>query len=241
MNTKLKCLLLDDELPGLTYLKLLCDQLPDLEVVKAFDNPGHFLKEIPNLDFDLCILDIEMPEMNGLQIANLLNGKPIIFATAYKDYAAEAFDLNAIDYIRKPIKIERLKQAIEKARKHIGGSSESNHKTFIQLNTNKGKAILFFDKIAYIKTSEHDSRDKVAHLIDGEEFVLKNITFYKLEQYLPTNDFCRISKKEILSLKAVQVFSFDEITTNLISEQGKNIKLSLSENYRNEFLQKVKI
>jgi len=234
-------LLLDDELPGLTYLKMLCEQLPDLEVVKAFDNPDFFLKEAPKLDFDFCILDIEMPKMNGLQIANLLNGKPVIFATAYKDYAAEAFDLNAIDYIRKPITIDRLKQAVEKARKHIGSSTESNHKTFIQLNTNKGKAILFFDKIAYIKTSESDSRDKIARLFDGEEFVMKNITFDKLLELLPSIDFCRINKKEILSIKAVQVFSFDEITTNLINEQGKNIKISLSENYRNEFLQKVKI
>jgi DNA-binding NarL/FixJ family response regulator len=58
-------LLLDDELPGLTYLKMLCEQLPDLEVVKAFDRPTIFLNEASNLDFDFCILDIEMPEMNG--------------------------------------------------------------------------------------------------------------------------------------------------------------------------------
>lgn len=234
-------MLLDDELPGLAYLKMLCEQLPDLEVVKAFDNPNAFLKEVHNLDFDFCILDIEMPEMNGLQIVNLLNGKPVIFATAYKEYAAEAFDLNALDYIRKPIKIDRLKQAVDKAKNHIGRSTELNHKPYIQLNTNKGKAILFFDKIAYIKTSENDSRDKVAQLFDGEEIVLKNITFDKLTELLPSIDFCRVNKKEILSIKAVQVFSFDEITTNLISEQGKNRKLSLNENYRYEFLQKVKI
>ena len=234
-------MLLDDELPGLTYLKMLCEQLPDLEVVKAFDNPTIFLKEVENLEFDFCILDIEMPQMNGLQVANLLNGKPVIFATAYKEYAAEAFDLNAMDYIRKPIKIDRLKQAVEKLRKHMGSSSQSNHKTYIQLNTNKGKAILFFDKIAYIKTSENDSRDKVARLYDGEEFVLKNITFDKLTELLPCADFCRVNKKEMLSIRAVQVFSFDEITTHLISDQGKSIKISLSENYRNEFLQKVKI
>jgi DNA-binding LytR/AlgR family response regulator len=234
-------LLLDDELPGLTYLKMLCEQLPDLEVVKAFDRPTIFLNEASNLDFDFCILDIEMPEMNGLQIANLLNGKPVIFATAYTDYAAEAFDLNALDYIRKPIKIDRLKQAIDKVKKHLSSSTEQHPKTYIQLNTNKGKAILFFDRIAYIKTSENESRDKVAKLFDGEEYVLKNITFDKLTELLPSNDFCRVNKKEILALKAVQVFSYDEIATTLINEFGKNIKVSLSEYYRNEFLQKVKI
>lgn len=234
-------MLLDDELPGLTYLKMLCEQLPDIEVVRAFDNPRIFIQEAPNLSYDFCILDIEMPEINGLQIANLLNGKPVIFATGYKEYAAEAFDLNAVDYIRKPINIERLKQAVEKAQKHLSKLEDKTKRTFIQVNTHKGKAILFFDKIAYIKTSEIDSRDKVVRLFDGEEFILKNITFDRLSESLPAADFCRVNKKEILALKAVQVFSFDEITTNLLFDQGKNIKVTLSENYRNSFLEKVKI
>lgn len=79
---------------------MLCEQIPELEIVKAFNNPSTFLKELPNLEFDLCIMDIEMPDMNGLQVANLLNGKPVIFTTAYKEYAAEAYDLDAIDYVR---------------------------------------------------------------------------------------------------------------------------------------------
>ncbi len=241
MNTKLRCLLLDDELPGLTYLKMLCQQIPDLEVVKAFNNPVIFLKEIKHLDFDFCILDIEMPEMSGLQIANLINDKPIIFATAYKEYAAEAFDLNAVDYIRKPIQTERLKQAIEKVRKQLEITTPQPEKTFVQLNTNKGKAVLFFDTIAYIKTSENDSRDKIVWLFGGEEFVLKNITFNQLLDLLPSSDFFQINKREILSIKAVQVFSFDEITTNLTLESGDNLKLSLNEKYRKEFLEKVRV
>jgi DNA-binding LytR/AlgR family response regulator len=220
---------------------MLCEQIPELEVVKAFDSPVAFLKETAHLEFDLCIIDVEMPEMNGLQVANLLKGKPVIFATAYKDYAAEAFDLNAIDYIRKPIKLERLRQAVQKAINQIGNKEQPKEKPFFQLNTDKGKAILFFDKIAYIKTSETDSRDKVAQLFKGEEFVLKNISFDKLLAVLPTADFCRINKKELIALKAVQVFSYDEITTNLTLSSGKNLKLILGENYRNDFLRKVEI
>lgn len=240
MDTKLKCLLLDDELPGLTYLKMLCEQLETIEVVKAFNNSDNFIEESIGLDYDFCILDIEMPGMDGLQIANLLNGKPVIFATAYKEYAAEAFDLNAIDYIRKPVKLERLKQAIEKAQKILGNRSPTSRKNFIQLNTDKGKAILFFEKIALIQTSGIDSRDKIAKLFDGEEFVLKNITFEKLLELLPQSEFCRINKKEIISLKAVQVFSFDEISSNLQNEAGKFLSFTLSENYRNQFLEKIR-
>lgn len=241
MNTKLKCLLLDDELPGLTYLKMLCEQIPELEVVKAYDQPMLFLNEVHGLTFDFCILDIEMPDMSGLQIANLLGNKPVIFATAYKDYAAEAFDLNAVDYLRKPITLERLKQAVQKVSRLFEVAETKVEKSFFQWNTNKGKALLFFDKIAYIKTSESDSRDKELWMIDGDVFVLKNITFDHLVDLLPSDHFCRVNKKELISLKVVQVFSHDEITTQIFLTPGKPLRLTLGEHYRKEFLQKVSV
>lgn len=238
MNTKLKCLLLDDELKGLAYLKMLCEQLPELEVVKAFNDPELFLQEVPRIEFDLCILDIEMPGIDGLQVANLLNPKPVIFTTAYNEYAAEAFDLNAIDYVRKPIKKERLQQAVAKARSQIRNNS---NKQFIQLNTNKGKTLLFLDQLCYIRSSDIDSRDKLAQLFDGTLITLKNISFEKLQGLLSKDDFVRINKKEIIALKSVQVFSFDEITTTLPGPSGERLKLVLSEVYRNDFLRKVKL
>lgn len=239
MNTKLRCLLLDDELPGLTYLKMLCEQLPELEVVKAFNSPDIFLKEVPNLDFDLCILDIEMPAMNGLHVANLLQGKPIIFVTAYKEFAAEAFDLDAIDYVRKPVKKERLQQAIQKAASRISKSSST--KNFVQLNTDKGKALLFFDQVGYIKTSDSDSRDKTVQLLDGTILTLKNISFEKLLEVLPSDQFSRVNKKELVAIKSVHFFSHEEITTNIPQTSGKPLVLTLSESYRQEFIGKVRV
>ena len=227
---------MDDELPGLTYLKMLCEQIPELEVVKAFNSPIIFLSEMPKLDFDLVLMDIEMPEMNGLQIANLLNSKPVIFITAYTEYAVEAFDLEAVDYIRKPVKKERLQQAVLKAVKLL--ASNNTVKQFIQINTDQGKALIFFDQLCLIQTSESESRDKLAYLVDGTTLKLKNISFDKLQELLPAQDFCRINKKEMIALKAVQVFTYDEITTNIF---GNVLKLTLGEGYRNEFLKKVKI
>ncbi|MEN6453577.1 MAG: response regulator [Prolixibacteraceae bacterium] len=239
MTTKIKCLLLDDELPGLKYLKLLCEQIPELEVVKAFNSAEAFLNELPALEFDLCILDIEMPGMDGLSIANLLDGKPVIFTTAYKEYAAEAFDLNAVDYIRKPVKKERLQLAIEKAQERLGRHSQA--KNFIQINTDKGKTLLFFDQIAYVVASANDSRDKEAWLYDGKILILKNISFEKLLQYLPGQDFCQVSKKEVIAMHSVQFFSHDEITTNLTQPSGKPLILTLGDAYRKDFLKKVKL
>jgi DNA-binding LytR/AlgR family response regulator len=239
LNTKLKCLLLDDELPGLTYLKMLCEQIPELEVVKAFNSPSLLLAELPQLDFDLCILDIEMPEMSGLEVANLLNGKPVIFTTAYKEYAAEAFDINAIDYVRKPIKKERLQQAVAKAMQLR--TQKTPKKQFIQLNTDLGKALIPFDQLCYVKTAESDSRDKMAQLADGSSLKLKNISFEKLLRSLPSSLFCQVNKKELIALRIVHLFSFDEITTTLKDNNGKFLKTTLSESYRNDFLKKVAI
>jgi two-component SAPR family response regulator len=239
LNTKLKCLLLDDELPSLTYLKMLCEQLEELEVVRAFDNPNTMLNELFNLDFDLCIADIEMPGMNGLQVASLLQGKPVIFTTAYKEYAADAFDLNAIDYVRKPVSLDRLQQAVRKAQSRITPNTEN--KSFMSVNTDKGKALIYFNQVCYIKTSEIDSRDKIAQLVDGTQITLKNISFQKILEYLPENDFVQINKKEMLALKSVQVFSFDEITTNINSASGSHLKLALSDVYRSDFVRKVNI
>lgn len=233
MNIKLRCVLLDDEIPGLTYLKMLCEQLPQLEIVKAFNSPQKFLSELQNIDFDLCILDIEMPEMNGLQVAQLLKGKFVIFTTAYKEFAAEAFDLDAIDYVRKPVQKDRLKQAIEKVVERQAARKSAGD--FIQLNTDKGKTLIYFNQLGYIKSSETDGRDKLAVLRDGSSMMLKNISFESLSKLLPAKQFCRINKKEMVSIQIVVSYSYNEIVTSMVNN-GKQLTLSLSEVFRPEFL-----
>ena len=239
MNTKLKCLLLDDELPGLSYLKLLCEQIPQLEVVRAFNDPEVFLKEFPGLEFDLCILDIEMPGINGIQMAALLDGKPVIFTTAYKDYASDAFDLDAIDYVIKPVKPERLQQAVNKAIQRI--KLENKHNKHFRFNTDKGIALLDVNQLVYVRTSEIDSRDKTALLSNGTKLQLKNISFAKLISLLPSADFCRVNKMELIAIISVQYFSGDQITTNIYLQSEKPLVISLGETYRSGFVGKINV
>lgn len=237
MNTKLKCLLLDDELPGLSYLKLLCEQMPELEVVRAFNDPEVFLKEFPALEFDFCILDIEMPGINGIKLAALLKGKPVIFTTAYKNYATDAFDLDAIDYVIKPVKPERLQQAVNKAIQRT--NPENKTAGHLRLNTDKGIAWLDINQLVYVRTSEIDSRDKTAHLANGTNLQLKNISFEKLLSLLPLAEFCRVNKKELIAMKTVQYFSNNQITTDIILQSEKLLTLTLGETYRTSFIGKI--
>ncbi|KAA0128553.1 response regulator transcription factor [Chryseobacterium sp. SN22] len=231
----IKCVILDDELLAISYLKLLCEQIEEVEVIKAFNDPKIFLNEIENIDCNVCILDIEMPGMNGLQVAELISGsKKIIFTTAYKEYAAEAFDLNVVDYVRKPIKKERLTQAFEKAAELL---RKSHKKDFIEWNTNIGKTVIFTDQIAYIKTSEIDSRDKDIMLNDGTHIILKNLNFKSLLEMLPTKDFAQVNKKEIIARSSVKVFSTNEIITTILSENDHFLKLQIGEAYRTSLME----
>jgi len=236
IERNLKCILLDDEMPSLRFLKMLCEQIPGLEVVKAFNDPVVLLQEYKELNFDFCILDIEMPEFNGFDVAKVLKEYPIVFSTAYKQYASDAFDINAVDYMRKPISLQRLQQAIMKVEQVLNSQPETI--SFAQFNTNKGKAILYFEQINYIQIAEVDSRDKKVYLSDGSLVLLKNISFDKLLGILPAPDFIRINKKEIIAAKIVKFFSADEITSTLLDEQNLPLVFNLGESYKKMFFEK---
>jgi len=240
LNTKLKCLLLDDELPSLSYLKLLCEQIAEIEVVKAFNDPREFMLEYQYLDFDVLITDIEMPHIKGLDLVKHLVHKAVIFTTAYDEYAADAFDLHVVDYVRKPLQLNRLKQALQKVSRSQTKQA-TKEKNFMQVNSDKGKYLLHFDQIAYISTSALDSRDKVVHLKTKNEVTLKNIPFHFLLDELPAAAFCRINKKELIALSIVSSFSHDEINSSIVAENGQHRSFTLSQKYKTNFLQKIAI
>ncbi len=230
---------MDDELPALSYIKVLCEEIPDVEVVKAFNDPSKFLEAIPNMDFNTCILDIQMPGYTGLEVAEHLKDKLIIFTTAYKEFAAEAFDLNAVDYIRKPLQKERFETAIAKAKNLLQSKADGAKKQAIW-NTDKGKTLLVFNDILYITASETDSRDKLVYLENGSRTTIKNTGFEQILNILPSDKFCRINKKEIIALKTVMHFTSDEIKTNIRLKNENPVNLTLSEVYRDDFKLKFK-
>lgn len=226
--------MLDDELPGLTYLRMLCEQIPGTEVVKVFNDPLKLVGEAPALDFDVCVLDVDMPGLSGLEVARLLAHKPVIFTTAHTQFAAEAFDLDAVDYIRKPIARERLEKAFLKVADRIRKAPPE--KQFLQWNTDKGKTLLFFDQIVRVTVSTGDKRDKQVYLENGSRFVLKNISFPQLLAFLPGDRFCRVNKKDVVALRAVKFYTHDEM---LLATAGGEEKVAFSENFRKEFLARI--
>ena len=233
-NKSLRVVLLDDELLALGYLRSLCEGIPDLEVVKVFDNPVLFLSELDNLSFDFCISDIVMPNMSGLEVAEKLHSKPIIFTTAHNEYAADAFDIEAIDYLRKPVQRERLERAIEKVKLHI--EQTKSHAAWT-VNTNKGKFTIRLSQIVSFSTETYDRRDKLMLLENGDEFIVKNKSFDQLLQELEGISLIRISKSELISKEYIRGYQGDVVISKIHTKEGKHREFSLSENYRKSFVE----
>lgn len=233
-NKSLRVVLLDDELLALGYLRTLCEGIPDLEVVKAFDNPALFLSELENLTFDFCISDIVMPNLSGLEVAQKLNSKPIIFTTAHNEYAADAFDIEAIDYLRKPVQRERLERAIEKVKNHL---EQLKSQATWTVNTNKGKFTIQLSTIVSFSTDTYDRRDKSMLLENGDELVVKNKSFDQLLHELDGISWIRISKSELISKEFIHGYQGDVILSKIRNKEGKYKEFSLSENYRKTFIE----
>ncbi len=227
---------MDDELPGLTYLRMLCEQLGFVEVERCFDNPAQFLKEHSRLEYDVCLLDINMPGLSGIEVAQLLREKPVIFISAHPEYAIQAFDLDAVDFIKKPVTRERLEKALLKVR---SGLSRPAAKTYFTWNTHMGKSTVYMDEILYITTSDVDSRDKTAHLENNYTLTLKNIKMEQLLSLLPASQFIRINKSDIIHKKAIQAYTAEDVVLR-IKGIHPSLRLPLGDAFRKEFLDWVK-
>ncbi|MBS1637462.1 MAG: response regulator transcription factor [Bacteroidetes bacterium] len=225
-------MILDDELPGLTYLRMLCEQIPFAEVVRCFDSPETFLKQHEQLDYDVCLLDIHMPGLNGMEVAQLLQSRPVIFVSAHPEYAIEAFNLDAIDFIKKPVSRDRLEKALSKVMNRL---NDLPGKSYFIWNTNLGKSTLYFNEITYITTGEIDKRDKLVYMADQGTLLLKNITIDRLLEFLPARDFIRVNKSDIINRKAIQAYTFDEIVLKLKTARQLPMTITLGDIYRRAF------
>ncbi len=203
-----KCLLLDDEPLALDILENYISQFPHLRLVGRFSNPLEAISFLKTHPVDLLFLDIRMPLMNGLKLIEALVHPPsVIVTTAYRDYAVEGFDLNVLDYLVKPVSLERFVIAINKYR----GKSEENPATypvqkdderFIYFKSNKKMIKVFMDDILWI-----ESLKDYVKIITGKKIIISYERIGYLEEKLPEDLFLRIHRSFIVATKHIQSFS----------------------------------
>ncbi len=204
-----KALIVDDEKLARNRLRRLLKNFSDrVEIVGEAASGKEALKKIEALSPDLVFLDIQMPGKNGFEVLRLLKNPPqIIFVTAFDEYALKAFDANAIDYLLKPVKKERLKQALDKLQKHDnqpGADSLKNLLEYIgnqpsylqRLTIRKGDRVQFLDveQTVYFKAA-----DKYTFAMTERREVIVDYTLSELEHKLPPEQFVRIHRNCIIN------------------------------------------
>ena len=236
---KLTTLVIDDEPLA---LRLVCDYIsktPFLELAGAFTNPLDALDFLSTNAVDLIFVDIQMPDLTGIEFTRSLGNAPkIIFTTAYEKYAVESYKLNAIDYLLKPFSYEEFLKAAQKARKQSDLENNTLHSLeansqFLFLKSEYKIRRINFNDILYIESS----KDYIKVFISGEDKPVLSLNSIKsLEQKLPESRFMRVHRSFIVNLDRIDTIERNRIifgkTYIPVSDQYKeNFQEFLDKNF----------
>ena len=230
---KIKCIIVDDEPVAREILEHHITQVEWLDLKDNCRNAMEAFKTINTQNIDLIFLDINMPEISGLSFARSINKNiKVIFTTAYREYAVDGFDLQAVDYLLKPISFERFIQAVEKYRnEHVQSNiimqpeSTSEQSDFFFVRSDRKMTRVDFGEIMYIESLSDYVK---IHLND--RIVVTRDTISNLENILPDNTYLRIHRSYIVALNKIKSF------TNEVIEIGKH-QLPISRSYKDQVME----
>jgi len=230
-----KCIIVDDEPMARDVIRRYIENVPILQLIAEFGNAIDALLFLQNHSVDLIFLDIHMPQLKGTEFAKALHHRPkIIFTTAYKEYALDGFDLDAIDYLLKPIRFDRFLRAVTKAypqkSAELDASSQAvtvakrSNSGFIYLKADRKMVKVMLDEILYIESA----RDYLKVFTENNAIITRQ-TITSIEAMLSENEFVRIHRSYIVSIKKIHSFTHEAV------EIGKK-ELPIGKYYLNSFL-----
>lgn len=217
----INCIIVDDEPLAMSLLENHISKIDDLKLVGKAQNAMQAYKILQNQTVDLMFLDIQMPQLSGIDFLKTLPQKPkTIFTTAYRDFAIEGFELEAVDYLLKPITFERFFKSVERILRTIAAYTED----FILVKTEGMHRKLMLSEIVYFESQGNDIK---IVLITNESFISKS-KITDLEQTLSSKSFVRIHRSFIINSAFVTAFNNNEIVVN-------HHKIPVGRSYKQEF------
>ncbi|KUJ60789.1 two-component system response regulator [Flavobacteriaceae bacterium CRH] len=240
--TILKCIAVDDEPLALKLVQTFIEQTPFLELTASCDNAVEALTLIREKQPDVVFLDINMPNLTGMELARLLQEQPgpipkIVFTTAYNHYAIEGYRVNAVDYLLKPFSYEEFLRAANKVLQIT--EDTSNHfqtitadDEFIFLKVEYQWVRISLKDISYIESLKDYVK---VHIDDSQKSVLSLISLKALEEKLPSSKFMRVHRSYIVSLDKISAISKNSIFIDkaeiTVGEQYKETFKSIVEKW----------
>lgn len=223
----IKAIALDDEPLALKAIEKLCEKIDFILLEKSFTEPGEAMRHLRKYPTDLLFLDIQMPSVSGLNFYKAVQQNTmVIFTTAFSEYAADSYELNAIDYLLKPISLKRFKQAADKASDFYKYIRNKNHEKLnhIFLRSNYSLVKISLADILYIEGIS----DYVKVFTRSQNMVMSRLSMKAMLDKLPNDDFIRVHRSFIIPFH------------NITSVRNKTIFLSdvevpLGNTYEGEF------
>jgi DNA-binding LytR/AlgR family response regulator len=199
----MKCIIVDDNKMARMALKQLVSQVPSLELLSECTDAQEALDTLNDTQVDLLLLDIEMPGITGLDLTKKLGkSRPlIIFTTAKTDYAVEAFELNVVDYLVKPIALPRFKQAVEKAQEAIESNKEEmkvEEQAFVFVKDNGVLKRIAIDDILFL-----EAMGDYVKVHTPQKFHVVHATLKSIEEKLPASKFLRVHRSYIVAINKI--------------------------------------
>ena len=213
-SKKIRCLVIDDELPAREILKKHIAGVDALELSGVCSNAVDAISFLKDHTVDLLFLDIQMPHLLGTSFLRTLKNAPkVIFTTAYRKYAVEGFELDAVDYLLKPINFERFLKGVNKVLQlnlqNSSAPSENHAGTsppFLYFRSNRKMVKVLLDDILYIE----GLNDYIRIVTSGKTIISKHV-LSSLEEMLPANSFVRIHKSFIIAVNKIESFNADSV------------------------------
>jgi DNA-binding LytR/AlgR family response regulator len=206
-----KCIIADDEPPAIKVLKKYIGDVPQLELCATCKNGFEVLNHIHEKKVDLIFLDIYMPKLFGTELLRSLMYPPkVIFTTAHKKFAVEAFELDAIDYLLKPISFERFLKAVNKALQvnHVPtAEAPAPAVNFVYFRTDRKMIKVFLKDILFLESYKDYV---IIHLKENKELKIK-LTLNHIENMLPGNQFIRIHRSFIVSIDNITAYTKSDV------------------------------
>ena len=217
VNQKIKCLIVDDEPPAIDVLVKYIEAVDDLELSATCSNAIEALGAIKHSSIDLLFLDIQMPQLLGTDFVRTLKNPPkVIFTTAYRKFAIEGFELDAVDYLLKPISFERFLKAVNKVLQTTFQATSNSHQfdthgsnnadNYIYFRTDRKMVKVFLDDILYVESL----KDYIKVITTSKQIITKQ-GISALEEMLPPDQFLRIHRSYLVAIKQIDSYTADDI------------------------------
>lgn len=234
-NPPLRVAVVDDEAPARALLREYLAQIPGVETVAECANGFEAVRVVSELHPDLLLLDVQMPVLDGFEVVELVGGEvSIVFVTAYDEYALRAFEVHAVDYLLKPFSLNRLQQALERARRRLGvpvalpqglsnasrGGRERPRRLVVREGA--GAAVIPIDELDLIQ-----ARDDYVVLRAGGREYRKQQTLAEMESILDPARFVRVHRSFVVNLARIdRIDLYAKDSRVIVLKDGSRVPLS---------------